>query len=179
MRSIMTSIEYTAFQRLETEGRLLKPAHKAPTHSAGRFGFRGEIALTLDPPSNLEAVFAAAEDGAAAMSFLAGSIENFEQLPALVETLRDNLKSDGKYFIFVGNLDRASRYQISFEGVPLYVLPIDDTSVYNELIDFLYLDKTKMKKLDTAGKLDVIADGAAKYDQVYEAISYEEGLKRL
>jgi hypothetical protein len=63
--------------------------------------------------------------------------------------------------------------------VSLYVLPIDDTSVYNELIDFLYLDKTKMKKLDTAGKLDVIADGAAKYDQIYEAISYEEGLKRL
>jgi hypothetical protein len=36
-----------------------------------------------------------------------------------------------------------------------------------------------MKKYDTAEKLDVIADGALKYDQAYEVISYEEGLKRL
>jgi hypothetical protein len=175
----MTSIGSAAFQRLEAEGRLLKPTHKAPTYSTGRFGFRGDIAITLDPPISLEAVFAAAEDNATAISFLAGSIASFETLPALVKTLGDTLKPDGKYFIFVGNLDRASRYQISFEGVTLYVLPIDDTSVYNELIDLLYLDKAKMKKMDTAAKLDLIADGAAKYDQTYETISYEEGLKRL
>jgi hypothetical protein len=157
----------------------LKPTHKAPTHSKGRFGLRGDIAITLDPPVSLETVCVAAEDDDAAMSFLAGSIANFETLPALVEMLGDSLKADGKYLIYVGNLDRASRYQISFEGVTLYVLPIDDTSVYNELIDFLYLDKTKMKKMDTAGKLDVIADGAAKYNKIYESISYEDGLKRL
>jgi hypothetical protein len=42
--------------------------------------------------------------------------------------------------------------------VPLYVLPIDDTSVY-------YLEKAKMKKFRTAEKLDVILDVAAKYNQ--------------
>ena len=56
----MTAIESTAFGRLESEGRLLKPAHKAPTKQAGRFGFRGEIAVSLDPPVNLEAAFASA-----------------------------------------------------------------------------------------------------------------------
>jgi hypothetical protein len=175
----MTAIESTAFQRLEAEGRLLKPAHKAPTHSAGRFGFRGEIALTLEPPVNLEAAFATAEEGEAAFSFLAGSLSTYKQLPALMETLGATVKPGGKYFIYVSDLDRASRYQISFNGVSVYVLPIDDTSVYNELIDFLYLDKTKMKKFDTAKKIDAIADGAAKYEQAYEAIDYEEGLKRL
>ncbi|MFY9629072.1 MAG: hypothetical protein WAK03_13110, partial [Methylocystis sp.] len=120
-----------------------------------------------------------AQDGEATLSFLAGSLETYKQLPALLETLGDNVNAGGKYFIYVSDLDRASRYQISFNGVPVYVLPIDDTSVYNELIDFLYLDKTKMKKYDTAEKLDVIADGAEKYDQAYEAITYEEGLKRL
>ena len=43
----------------------------------------------------------------------------------------------------------------------------------------LYLDKSKMKKMDTAEKLDAIAQGALKYTQKYEVISYEEGLKRL
>jgi hypothetical protein len=145
----------------------------------GRFGFRGEIAVSLDPPVNLAAAFAAAQGGDAALSFLAGSLTSYKQLPALVEMLGESVQAGGKYFIYVGDLDRASRYQISLKGVSIYVLPIDDTSVYNELIDFLYLDKTKMKKYDTAEKLDVIADGALKYDQAYEVISYEEGLKRL
>lgn len=175
----MTSIESTAFGRLEAEGRLLKPAHKAATHHAGRFAFRGEIAITLDPLVTLAAAFASAEEGETELSFLAGSLTSYKQLPALVESLGASVKPEGKYFIYVGDLDRASRYLISFDGVPLYVLPIDDTSVYNELIEFLYLDKTKMKKYDTAEKIDTIVDGAAKYDKTYEAISYEEGLKRL
>lgn len=175
----MTSIESTAFGRLEAEGRLLKPTHKAATRQAGRFGFRGEIAITLDPLVTLAAAFAATEEGETTLSFIAGSLTSYKQLPALVEALGASVKPEGKYFIYVGDLDRASRYQISFDGVPLYVLPIDDTSVYNELIDLLYLDKTKMKKFDTAEKLDVIVDGAAKYDKTYESISYEEGLARL
>ncbi|WP_159731387.1 hypothetical protein [Methylosinus sp. Ce-a6] len=175
----MTSIETTAFQRLEAEGRLLKPSHKGATHRAGRFGFRGEIAVTLDPPLALAGVHATAEEGEAALSFLAGSLASYRELPALVEALGASVKPEGKYFVYVSDLDRASRYQIGFDGVPLYVLPIDDTSVYNELIELLYLDKTKMKKYDTAEKIDTLADGAAKYDQRFEAISYEEGLKRL
>jgi hypothetical protein len=175
----MTSIESTAFGRLEAEGRLLKPAHKAPTHRPGRFGFRGDIAISLDPPVNLEAVFAAAQDGESALSFLAGSLASYKQLPTLVEMLGDAVAGDGKYFIYVSDLDRASRWRVSYSGVSLYALPIDDTSVYNELIDLLYLDKMKMKKYDTADKLDAIVDGAANYTSSYEAISYEEGLKRL
>jgi hypothetical protein len=174
-----TTIESPAFQRLEAEGRLLKPALKGPTRFPGRFGFRGEIALTLDPAVTLAEAFAAADDGEATLSFLAGSLPTFKQLPALIEALGANIKAGGKYFIYVSDLDRASRYQINFNGVSFYVLPIDDTSVYNELIDFLYLDKTKMKKMDTADKIDTIADGALKYTQAYEAISYDEGLKRL
>ena len=175
----MTTIESTAFGPLEAEGRLLKPAHKAATHHAGRFGFRGEIAITLEPLVTLAAVFASAEEGETALSFIAGSLSSFKQLPALVESLGASVKPEGKYFIYVSDLDRASRYQISFGGVPLYVLPIDDTSVYNELIELFYLDKLKMKKYDTAEKIDTIVDGGLKYDTSYEAISYEDGLKRL
>jgi hypothetical protein len=174
-----TTTESPAFQRLEAEGRLLKPAFKGPTHVAGRFGFRGEIALTIDPPVTLEAAFATADDAEPTLSFLAGSLSTYKHLPALAETLGANIKAGGKYFIYVSDLERASRYQIEFNGVSLYVLPIDDTSVYNELIDYLYLDKTKMKKMDTAEKVDAIAQGALKYSEKYEVISYEEGLKRL
>lgn len=168
-----------AFQRLQAEGRLLKPALNGPTHVAGRFGFRGEIALSTAPPVMLEAAIATASDTEATLSFLAGSLSTYKQLPALIEALGASIGAGGKYFIYVSDLDRASRYQIDFSGISFYVLPIDDTSVYNELIDFLYLDKNKMKKMDTAAKVDAIADGALKYTQAYEVISFEEGLKRL
>lgn len=174
-----TALESPAFQRLEAEARLLKPALNGATRHPGRFGFRGEIALTMDPPVTLKEAIATADDAEATLSFLAGSLSTFKDLPALVEALGPSIKAGGKYFIYVSDLDRASRYQIEFKGVSLYVLPIDDTSIYNELIDFLYLDKTKMKKMETAEKVDTIADGALKYSQAYEVISYEEGLKRL
>ena len=41
----MTSIDDTAFARLEQEGRLLNAVLKAPTERPGRFGFRGELAI--------------------------------------------------------------------------------------------------------------------------------------
>ncbi len=175
----MTSIETTAFQRLEAEDRLVKPAHKGPTHSAGRFGFRGEIAIARDPEVNLTAVFATAEDGDKALSFLAGQLASFKELPVLVEALGETITPEGKYFIYVGDVKRGDRYQVSFGASSLYVLPYDDVSVYNELVDFLYLDKMKMKKFDTAAKIDAIADGAAKYGETFETISYAEGLNRI
>jgi hypothetical protein len=168
-----------AFERLQSESRLLKPALQGATHTPGRFGFRGEIALKTEPPMTLKEAFATADDGEATLSFLAGSLDSFKQLPDLIEALGDNIKAGGKYFVYTHDLDRASRYQIEFNGVLIYVLPIDDTSVYNELIDFLYLDKTKMKKMDTGEKVDTIVAGALSYNQAYERISFEEGLKRL
>jgi len=174
-----TSTASPAFQRLETEGRLLKPTLMGLTHVPGRYGFRDDLALSLNPPVALEAAMAVAEGEAPTLSFLAGSLASMRLFPQLVEALGDNVSPAGKYFIYVADLGRASRYQMAFKGVTYYVLPIDDTSVYNELIDYLYLDKTKMKKMDTAEKIDTIAQGALKYSQTYETISYEQGQQRL
>ena len=41
-----------------------------------------------------------------------------------------------------------------------YVLPIDEATVYNELLELLPLEKTELKRLDTAGKTDRVVDAA-------------------
>jgi hypothetical protein len=56
------------------------------------------------------------------------------------------------------------------------VLPIDESTVYNELLDLFYLEKNDLKKKDTAGKLDAVADAALKFNITFDTISYEEGL---
>jgi hypothetical protein len=60
-----------------------------------------------------------------------------------------------------------------------YVLPIDEATVYNELLELLYLEKGDLKKLDTAGKTDAVADAALKFDVTFDVITYEEGLKLM
>jgi hypothetical protein len=60
-----------------------------------------------------------------------------------------------------------------------YVLPIDEATVYNELLDLLYLEKNELKKLDTAAKLDAIADAAMKFDVTFDMITYSEGLELM
>lgn len=59
------------------------------------------------------------------------------------------------------------------------MLPIDEAGVYNELLELLYLEKNNLKKLDTAGKLDRVADTAITFDGTFPSLSYDEGLKLM
>jgi hypothetical protein len=175
----MTAITDTPFGKLDADGKLLKPQLKTDTHVEGRFGYRGDIAY--DGPSVfIKEVFAVSESGKPTIGFLAGEIKEFESIPKLVESFGPLLDGEGKYLLYVADLPRGSRWYIDLNGIKLFIVFIDDTSVYNELIDTFYVDKVKLKKFDTAAKLDALADVGLKYNSVsdYETISYDEGVKR-
>jgi hypothetical protein len=174
----MTAVADTPFAKLDTDGRLLNPALKADTKVAGRFGFRGDI--SYGDGAVLKEVFAVSESGKPAIGFLAGSIKSYETLPKLVESFGTALDGDGKYFVYISDLPQGNRYYIQFGGVKIFASFIDDNSVYNELIDTFYVDKVKLKKFDTTGKLDALADVGLKYATLdaYVKVSYEEGLKQ-
>jgi hypothetical protein len=176
---IMTVIADTPFAKLDAEGRLQKPILNADTHVAGRFGYRGEIAYD-DPETLLKEVFSVSETGKSAIGFLAGSIKQYETLPKLVETFGAALNGDGKYFIYIADLPQGNRFYIRFGDVRIFAICIDETTVYNELIDTFYVDKVKLKKFDTSAKLDALADVGLQYASLsdYAEISYEDGLQR-
>ena len=178
----------TAFARLESEGRLLNPVLKAPTKKPGRFGFRGELALRFaakladearPPELTCDQVIAVAQVGDPKLPFFAGYLLSFEHLKDVAETLGDTLSAGGKYFLFCNNIDLSKKYQVPLRGVMFYVLPIDEATVYNELLELLYLEKAELKKLDTAGKTDRVADAALKFDITFDTITYDEGLKLM
>lgn len=173
----MTAVADTPFAKLNAEGRLLKPSLNADTHVAGRFGFRGEISYDA-PETVLKEVFAVSESGKPAIGFLAGSITSYESLPKLIETLGPALDADGNYFIYIADLPQGNRFLIRFGDVKIFAIFIDDTSVYNELLDTFYVDKVKLKKYDTAAKLDALADVGLKYSELagYKEMSYDEGI---
>lgn len=175
----------TAFARLEAEGRLLNPVLKGPTKKPGRFGFRGELALRFatkladearPPELTCDQVIAVAQTGDPKLAFFAGYLLSFEHLKDVAEALGDTLSAGGKYFLFCNNIDLSKKYQVAMKGAMFYVLPIDEATVYNELLELLYLEKTELKKLDTAGKTDRVADAALKFDITFDTITYDEGL---
>jgi hypothetical protein len=184
----MTTIAQTALGRLDAEGRLLNSVLKGPTKKAGRIGFRGDLALKFQakladearpPEISCEQVIAAAEEGEAHIRFLAGFLLSFEYLKLLAEVLGDALSPQGKYLLFCDNIDISKRYQVEFGGATFYVLPIDEATVYNETLELLYLEKTDLKKLDTAGKVDAVVDKAASFSQSFAKITFEEGCKLM
>jgi hypothetical protein len=186
--TIDTTIEATALAHLQSEGRLLNPVLKAATHQAGRFGFRGELALRFaskladearPPELKCDQVMAVATAGDTKLPFFAGYLLSFEHLKDVAEVLGESLSAGGKYFLFCNNIDLSKKYQVPYKGAMFYVLPIDESTVYNELLELLYLEKNTLKKLDTAGKLDAVADAAIKYDVTFDVITYSEGLELM
>jgi len=184
----MTILEQTAFARLEAENRLQNPVLKAATPKLGRFGFRGEIAIKFaekladearPPEITADQVMAIANEGEKGIPFFTGYLLSFGYLNMLVEALGDTLMPDGKYFIFCNNIDLLKKYQVSMGGATFYILPLDESTVNNELLELLRLEKNDLKKLDTASKLDVVADKALKFTASYPVITYEEGLKLM
>ncbi len=175
----------TAFARLQSEGRLLNPVLKAATHKPGRFGFRGELALRFSPKLADEArppelscdqVIAVAQVGDPKLPFFAGYLLNFAHLKDVADVLGDTLSAGGKYFLFCNNIDLSKKYQVPLNGAMFYVLPIDEATVYNELLELLMLEKNDLKKFDTGRKVDAIADKAAGFTTTFARITYEEGL---
>ena len=182
----MTLITDTPFAQLDAEGRLLSPVFKGATNKAGRFGFRGEVALEFQkamadekrpPEIKLDQVMMVASAGDATIPFIAGFAHSLAHLKLLCEHFGDKLSPTGKYFFFAGNLDISKKYQIAYGGATFWVMPLDEATVYNELLDMFRMEKSSLKKLDTAGKLDAIADKAATFNEKWTAISFEEGLK--
>jgi len=165
----MTTLAQTAFARLEAEKRLQNPIFKEATKKPGRFGFRGELAIKFapqladearPPEITIDQVMATANEGETGIPFFTGYLLSFGYLEMLVDALGDTLIPEGKYFLFCNNIDLLKKYQVSMGGAMFYILPIDESTVYNELLELLRLEKSDLKKLDTAGKLDAVADKA-------------------
>jgi hypothetical protein len=184
----MISIQQTAFGRLDAEGRLLNAVLKAPTKSTGRFGFRGDLALKFAPKLADEArppelavqqVLAIGQAGESSIRFFAAYLLSFEYLQTVADVMAGMLSPEGRYFAFCNNIDLSSKYRVRVGGIMFYVLPIDEATVYNEILELLYIDRNDLKKLDTAAKLDAIADKAMQFSADFEEISYEEGLRRM
>ena len=170
---------------LESQKRLLSPVYKGALKQAEE-GFRGEIALKFAeqladearPPeiAAFQTMFAAT---GGKFDFLACELDSLAYLENVREVLGDYLKPDGKYFAFAGNVDISKKYAITMDGIEFNVFPLDEATVYNELLDLIGLERNDLKKLDTGAKLDKIKEATAKYVGKLPEISFEQGKQEM
>lgn len=166
--------------------KLLSPTFSGPTGKTHRFGFRGELGLRFPPsiagekrPPEIKAdqVILAAEGDA--IVFFAGHVDSLAHLGLIVDTMRSGLTASGRYFVFAGNVDLAKKYKIDVEGFTFYVLPLDEATVYNELLDLLYLDRGDLKRMSGEGKIDAIVDAAAGFAGKFPPTPYDQALAEM
>jgi len=174
----------SALETLKQQERLLSAVFSGATQTAGRMGFRGELALKFavstagekrPPEIKAEQVLLTAEG--ADIGFLACFVDSLAYLQALVEVMGAFLVPEGKYFLFAGNIDISKRYTIDMGKLRFYVLPLDEATVYNELLELLYLERGDLKRLGNGEKLDVIATAAAGFTGEFEPIPFAQGLQ--
>jgi hypothetical protein len=153
----MTQITETPFATLDAEKRLLSPVFKEATTQPGRFGFRGEIALKFaqqlsdearPPEIKFDQVMMVGNAGETTIPFMAGVALSLEYLKLVCEVFGDKLTPSGKYFFFAGNLDISKKYQIAYGGVNFWVFPLEEATVYNELLELFYIDRGDLKKIE-------------------------------
>jgi len=170
----------------QLEDRLYSPIFKGPTKSAGRFGFRGESALKFaasvagekrPPEIKADQVIVTAEGKT--IPFLACHVDSVAHLDLVKDVFGKYLAPSGKYFLFAGNVDISKKYLVEVDGVPFHILPLDEATVYNELLDLFYLDKGDLKKMSSEAKVDALADAAAKFSGKFPAAPYAQALAEM
>lgn len=184
----MTTIDTTPLAALDADKRLLSPVYKGPLGETGRFGFRGELALRFaqqysdearPPEVKADQVMTVADAGATTIPFFAAFVPSLAHLELVCDVLGERLAADGRYFLFAGNLDIARRYRIPCGGATWHVLPLDEATVYNELLELFRIERSALKRLDTAGKLAAIVAAAGGFVADWPTISYAEGLAAM
>lgn len=167
--------------KLEGAERLLSPVCKGATKKAGRFGFRGEIALKLadstagekrPPEVKTDQVFMTTEGDK--VTFYASYVDSIESLSLIADMLEPYLTADGKYFVWASNIDLLKKYEVEMKGVTFYAFPLDEGTVYNEVLDLLYLEKGDLKKASMEEKLDILTDTAKSYKGGLPKASFEQ-----
>lgn len=184
----MSDFSQSPIAKLEARGLIVSPVFKGPTTKPGRFGFRGDLALKLasstagekrPPEVKTEQVLMTTEGDR--ITFFACFVDSLGHLGLIADVLGEYIDSKGKYFVFAGNVDLLKKYDVDLACMHYLALPLDEATVYNEMLDLLYLEKGDLKRKDPGAKLDAIADAAIafKAGTMFKPVSFEEAVKEM
>lgn len=144
------------------------------------YAYRGSLVITpgkvlsadkqLPPKATAtQAILATNSDK---IDFIACELETLDFFEPFVERYREVLSPDGLYLLFVTDLDADGKFE--YEGFTFYAFALDESSVWNELLDHADLSKGDLKKLSPAEKIDEVYSEIKSSTLYISDKSYEE-----
>ena len=106
------------------------------------------------------------------IDFLACELESFDFFEPFVARYKDILSPTGLYVLFVTDLDGNAKFE--YEGFTFNAFSLDESSVWNELVDHADLSKGDLKKATPEEKIDIIYDEIKGTNLRILTKSYEE-----
>jgi hypothetical protein len=147
-----TPIDYIYDNKLEWQ-----PALKGALGVPGRYGYRGALVVTggkSKPQTMLKQAIAISDEEK--MLFFAGELASFDDFEAAFERYKSVLSPKTLTTLFVGDI--TSDAVFVYEGVTVYAFSLDESSVWNELVESADMDKKELKRMGAEEKLDALYD---------------------
>ncbi len=126
------------------------------------YAYRGSLVITpgkvlsedkqLPPKATATQVILATNSDK--IDFIACELETLDFFEPFVERYKEVLSPDGLYILFVVDLDANGKFE--YEGFTFYAFALDESSVWNELVDHADLSKGDLKKLSPSEKIDEV-----------------------
>jgi hypothetical protein len=106
------------------------------------------------------------------IKFLACELDSFNDFAPLFEKYKDYFSADGLNILYVTDLDGNGTF--TYEGIEFTAFMLDESSVWNELLELADLSKGDMKKLSASEKIEKMYEELLENDTKETAKTYEE-----
>ena len=143
-------------------------------------GYRGSLIVEegkqispnrkLPPKIQLRQVIMISDESG--IKLLACELESFNDFKSLFQRYKEFFLSDGLNILYVTDLDANGTF--TYEGIEFTAFMLDESSVWNELLDLADLSKGDMKKLTPSQKIEKMYEELLVSDTKENSKSYEE-----
>jgi len=149
------------------------------------FGYRGSLIVEagkqISPdrilPPKIQAKQVIMTANKSSIEFLVCELESFEHFIPMFEKYKAFFTPESINILYVIDLDDGGTF--TYEGITFNAFVLDESSVWNELLDMLNLEKSSLKKANPAQKIQVVYDEAKISDVSTTVRSYEEMVKLI
>jgi hypothetical protein len=146
----------------------------------GLFGYRGSLIVeagkqlspdrVLPPKIQAKQVIMVTNDKE--IEFFACELESFEHFVPMFEKYKEFFSKDSTNLLFVIDLNESGTFE--YEGITFNAYVLDESSVWNETLDMLNLEKGELKKASPSQKIEAVYDESKSSDLSAKSRTYDE-----
>jgi len=148
--------------------------------SGGLTGYRGALIIeegkAISPdrklPPKIQAKQVILISDEEQFKFFTCELESFRHFAPMFDKYKSFFAPDGLYILYVTDLDGSGTFE--YEGSKFTAIMLDESSVWNELIELGELDKGKLKKMSAEDKIEALYDGLMESDVEESPKSYDQ-----